>query len=798
MRSSHLSGASAESKGFDVKSYALRCLRYWYLFPASLLIFIGYAFYNVRYSVPTYSVSASLLVNDEYSSWGREYFLSGLELVSARNRLVNEIGVIKSFPLIRRTLDSLDFDISYYDLGRVKTTELYWNSPFKVVADASSFLRLQGRKCHLRILSPETYMLQYGPEDNPVEEILPFGKMVTIGEAHFKVLLTQKYREELFGDKHYFFVFNNLDFMAKSYQNRVRVEPETKESSVLILSITGNCIKKEIRFLNKLMQVYIEVGREKNSRIAISTMSFINDQLRVISDSLSYTENDMEQFQRSNMNLGFGGSALSVYTSLVDLENNRNQLQLTKQYYHYLRDYLQKNDNASGLVIPSTMQIGDQILTSLVGRLVQLYADKEQMMVDAKTTGDNVLLMPINRQIKSMKALLLENLENLESKTNIDLQNVEKKIADARSQVNQLPDAHREMVNIQRQYSLNNNLYTYLLNKKAEASLAKAADITNANVLEKASMLKVGRTGPNIAKIYTTNVLFGLAIPFLIVFCFMYFDTRIVEKKDIEAATSIPILGFVGHSKKRTNLVVIDNFKSLIAESFRSIRTGINYMAKGQSDLVLLITSSVSSEGKTFTAINLASLYAASGKRVVLVGADMRRPRIFQDFKLNNEKGLSNYLIGSMGLNEIVQHTGIQNLDIISAGPLPPNPAELLESGQFKQLMDELRSNYNIVIIDTPPMGLVTDALLITDLADVILFMIRFNYTKKPQLQHINEQITHYKVKNIGIIANDVSGSMMPYSSGYGYGYGWEGYYSDDEPKPKGLFSFWSRKKYVD
>jgi len=283
-------------------------------------------------------------------------------------------------------------------------------------------------------------------------------------------------------------------------------------------------------------------------------------------------------------------------------------------------------------------------------------------------------------------------------------------------------------------------------------------------------------------------------------FLLEYLNETIAGKKDLEKCTKIPILAIVGHNKKGNDLVVANHPKSLISESFRSMRTNINYMVEGKEKFCVLITSSVSAEGKTFCSINLASAFAILGKKTIILGADLRKPKIFQKFDLENNKGISNYLIGKADLNEIIQPSQYENVDIISAGPVPPNPSELISNKNMENLIAELRRLYDVIIIDTPPLVLVTDALLLTQYSDANLYIVRHNFTKRKQLSLVNEYYENNKIKNIGIVVNDLQQNKINYwgGDGFDFGYGYDySYYGEDNQRKKSVFGWLFRHKKV-
>jgi capsular exopolysaccharide synthesis family protein len=344
-----------------------------------------------------------------------------------------------------------------------------------------------------------------------------------------------------------------------------------------------------------------------------------------------------------------------------------------------------------------------------------------------------------------------------------------------------------------------------LLQKKQQAEIAKASNIAKASILDYANNLRVRQTSATSGSIYQKNIIISAVLGLLLIVLLEFINNKVVDKSDIESNTNIPILGYIGHNKKKNNLLLFSQPKSLISEAFRTIRTNIQYVSHKEGCKIVMITSSVGGEGKTFCSMNVASSYALLKKKTILIGADLRKPRIFDDFGVNNNVGLSTLLIGKASIAEATQKTDNEFLDLITSGPIPPNPSELLSSPEFNDLIEQLKTKYDQIILDTSPIGLVTDARILINMADVVLLIVRQKYTRIPNFTKITKELEAYHEK-CGIIINDIQEKRIGYGKysysygyGYGYGYGYEygygygsGYEEQNEAKKK---SFLKRKK---
>lgn len=772
-----------QNKNFELFiSYLTKGVKFWYIPLLFILIGGAIAFYKVRYFVPQFEASGRILVKDEYSSWGQEYFVKGLELVSSRNRLVNEIGIIKSFPLMERvTSKSPYFHISYYDIGNVKTIEIYKGSPFQIDIDSIKDYRIVGKRFFIKFDNAQNFYLSEDKEQNESSwRKLNFNTHFNLQGIKVKIVLNNK---AIIPEKLYAFVVNTPADIANILQKRIIVKPEDKESSVLILSISGYNSQKQIDLINTLIKEYIQYGLDKSNEIVYNTSAFIDGQLKVVLDSLISNEARLEYFKKNinadKIQLKYNDE---IIPKVYDLEKDRIMLEYKKNYYEYTINYLKNHDDSKGIVIPTVADVSiNDVLFKTLSNLMELYTERERLKTEVKES--NIIISNIEKQINVAKLVLIDNLRTRLDKVNFELQQINQQIKNYDNKLIQIPSAERTLVNIERTYRLYNDLYNYLLQKRAETSLAAASNVSKVEVLDWANNYRLNNLGINSSAEYRNNIIIALLLSFGIIFLLIYFNQKVQDKTDLEKFTQIPVVGIIGHNSKGNSLVALNNPKSVITESYRSLKTNISFMSEGKENLVVMLTSSVSGEGKSFTATNLASVYAMSGKKTVLVGADLRKPRLFQDFGLNNHKGLSNLLIHKATLNEVIQDTGFENLFLISSGPIPPNPAELLAGKNFLNLLEELKKQFEVVIIDTPPFGLVTDAVLLSKYADITLYIVRHNFTHVKQLEAINEYYINKKIGHLGLVINDYKASKIgygKYSYGYSYGYGY-GYYEEDK-----------------
>jgi len=767
-----------EDELIDIKALLSRAFQYWPLFALSLFLSLGYAYLYIRYyTEPYYNVFTTILIkpNEKISGFQE------IDLFRQDKKKANEIAILKSYEMAYKTLQQLEFNVSYFHKGQVRDMEIYNSTPFKVIVDTTFKKQAYNVPIAINFITSNDFKLTIGKSEE-IQQTFSFGEPVRLPNLSFTIV---KLDENIPVGNHYYFKLHNLANLGILYRNKLQVTNSGgKESSILELSSVGNNIQRECDYLNKLAEVYIQSGLEEKNRIASNTINFIDSQLASIASSLNNAETELESFRRNNKVMDISSAATSVFAKLDELEAQKAVLLLKDKYYHYILDYVSNNRDLSNVVAPSIMGIDDPLLNNLTLNLVEL--NREKSSLGRNTTGNNPFLNTLEIKIKNSKEALLENVKNIINGSRISLDDINKRIAKLEKEVRDLPKNERELVDIQRRFRLNDHLYNYLLEKKAEAGIAKASNIPDNRVVEYARNFNAYQVGPKTNMIYSNALIIGLSIPIAIIFLRTYFNNKIQSKKNIEEHTDIPVIGIVGHSDNLSNLAVFKSPKSGIAESFRSIRINLQYLAPDKEKKVICITSSISGEGKTFTSINLASIIAMSGKKTILIGADLRKPKIFEDFGLDNAKGLSTYLAGKHKLDQILFKTEVENLNIISAGPIPPNPGELILSNRLDALLDELKLQFDYVIIDTPPIGLVADGFVLMKYSDINLYIVRHKYTEIKLLDKINTFVEEGKIKNVSIIINDLYYKDSKYGYGYGYSYSY-GYEYDEQVKSHSL-----------
>lgn len=784
----------------DIREIIRKYASFWPWFLVSAFLCLSIAFVNNYSTIPIYQVKTSILVQQEKSMLDERFStLSSLGTENSSFQISNQVGILKSFSLAKRAIQRLNFRVSYYGKSNFNYRELYKSSPFLVLLDSAGSFPIN-IPVYVEITSPKDYEIT-AEADNGI--LYNFRSSTVTGSysnlklhqkgSIFKAFKspyitfklapnTQSDLRNYVGEKFYFIV-NDDNTLARNFRN-IDVKDE-KSSSILTISIQGSNILKSADYLNSLTQVYLEKGLEKKNQIAENTIRFIDSQLGNVGDSLYFSEKTLQDYRSSHNLVDVDLQVQQVFNSLENLKTQRAEIVVKIKYYDYLKEHLSESVDAKDLIAPSSLGIEDLVLNNLITELINQYGERAELVMNSKR--DNPYLTLNEGRIKDLQKSLMRNLENLTYAAKISLQDLDKRINEISATGNKLPEAQRNLIGFERKFKLNDALYTYLLTKRSETQISKASYLPDNEVIDAASPDEYIKVYPNTQRNYLIALILGLGLPMLILFLIDYFNNKIKGDEDIEKLTHFPILGHIIRSKELEKTVVVDHPMSLTAESIRAIRTNFQFVANEKVKNTILLTSSVKGEGKSFTSLNIALSLGLNNKKTILINFDLRRPKLHDYLNLTSEKGLSAYLSGNASLEEVIIPTGYDNVDVILAGVIPPNPMELIANDQTRDMFDELKKTYDYILIDSPPVGVVADAYLLIKYADVNIFITRQNYTLKKVFGQLMQSFEKRGISNVNIVLNDIRLDKRMgyyYSYGYVYNYGY-GYIDDNTPKRK-------------
>jgi capsular exopolysaccharide synthesis family protein len=765
----------------NIKAIILKLLSKWYYFLIAMFIVIPLAYAYLKFSPKQYQVRASLLLkNEEPNSMSSEQFLKGMELFTPKTELEDEIGILKSYTIIEQAMRELDFGVTYYTRKNFVTTERYSDTPFTIQLDSvvdqliylpiyierltSTTFKVTASGKEIGIYNLYTDKSEAVIEKVDVAEVGSVDKPIKNTNLSFTIKFNDQFR--LDNATEMFFVITPLNALVEDYQNKLKIEPISLESNIVELGLKGRVVEKEIKFLNKLMDVYLANELYKKNQLGLKTIQFIDNQLLGVSDTLRQVEGSLELFRSRNNILDINSTATNLTTNLDKIEEEKASLEVKLKYYTFLSKALKEEGKISEIVVPSALGLEDPLLNNLLLELSKLYQERTGYNYNAKE--NNPLIEIVDLKIKNARKTIQENVNNMIEVTSIALTDVKNRIFKIQKNLDALPRNERELVKIQRSFEFNDNVYNYLLEKRAEAGIAIASNSVQKTIVDRPYQMGSEHVSPNAKLIYLAALVLGLggAIGFIIIKDFL--NDNIITHEDIEQTTKIPFIGTITHGNKREQGAIIAHARSPIGESFRSLRVNLQYLTLGKNANVIGITSSRESEGKTYCAVNLAAAMAHSGRKTILVDTDMRRPQVAEYFQLKNKKGLSNFLIGDCSLKEIIQNTDNKGFDVIVSGPIPPNPIDLIGHSRMEELIVALKQNYSTIILDSPPLGYVSEYIILMKYTDANLYIIRSDYTHRNSLKKINKLYERKKINNVSIILNDVRTTKR---TGYGYGY---------------------------
>lgn len=788
---------------FDVKNYILKLVAYWYLFAISLIIGFTYSYFNNRFKVNNYASSTTMIMYDDLQS--TQAVVGGLQLFGKRKNFENEVGVLKSYSLNKIAISELDFSISYFKNESFKSDiDLYKNTPFIVIPDSGKYFS-NWIKFHIVFTSNNDFNISI--ENEETEQKLSFNQSFQSKYGSFKIIKNNKSNidfNSLKGNRYYFYK-NDFNGLVNNYRNRLHVDLRSSNSSILWLWIEGTVPRRIVDYLNKMSEVYLRQSLENKNRIVLNTIKFIDHQLEGVIDSLDLVENKLQVFKQNFKILDIGKEAEVLFEQLSSLQREKKIINIKQSFYEYLINNIEENGELTSSISPTFLGIKDPVLESLLKAHQKLLAEREILNYDVKKDLPNLDIL--NLRINAVQREINNHVKN--SMTNIDanLETIDKKISQADLELRKIPSVQRKIQNIQRNYKLNDNIYTFLLQRRTEAGITMASNSPGAKLLDEATVQNVILKTPKAGESRTKVIFICLLIPILIIVVKEFLNNKIIDKSDIEKKVTIPMLGSISRSIKDEPIPAFNRPKSPVAESFRLLKTNLQYLLVDKQNPVISVNSTISGEGKTFCAINLSILIASSNKKTLLIGLDLRKPKAHISFEHPNIIGLSSYLVDTYSIDDILFETQVPNLTFLPSGPIPPNPAELIESDRMFNLIKELKSSYDYIVVDTPPVAHVADSLIISKFTDAHIYVIRQNYSSKNVLGIAEELYTSKKMKNMGVLINDVNqsttfGLKYGYGFGYGYSYGYgyeegQGYYDDTGVKP-GIFKrvgIWFYKK---
>ena len=768
----------------NIQELLFRYLIHWPWFVVSIIICIACAWGYLRLTTPIYNITATVLIKDEKKGGGAnmssELEKMGLDgFVSSSNNVDNEIEVLRSKSLAREVVNNLGLFVTYMDEDEFPSKELYHTSPVLVSLTHQEADKLPGRMEINMILQPTGALgvqitvgeKEYRKQFDKLPAVFPTDEGTVAFFANNDTLSAVR-PENITKERHITAFINRPFSVSKGYINSLSIAPTSKTTSVVVISLENTNTRRGRDYINKLLEMYnINANNDKNE-VAQKTAEFIDERIGIISKELGSTEQDLENFKRSAGITDLSSEAQIALTGNAEYEKKRVENQTQINLVMDLQRYMKGNEYE---VLPSNIGLQDAASAGAIDRYNQMLVERKRLL--RTSTENNPTIINLDTSIRAMRTNVQATLDATLKGLQITKEDLAREASRYSRRINDAPTQERQFVSIARQQEIKSGLYLMLLQKREENAITLAATANNAKIIDEA-LADDNPISPKKTIVYLVALVLGVGLPVGVIYLIGLTKFKIEGRADVEKLTSLPVVGDIPLADEKTgSIAVFENQNNLMSETFRNVRTNLQFMLENGKN-VILVTSTISGEGKSFISANLAISLSLLGKKVVIVGLDIRKPGLNKVFNIpKKEHGITQYLTNTTAnLMDFVQPSDInKNLFILPGGTVPPNPTELLARGGLEKAIETLKANFDYVILDTAPVGMVTDTLLIGRVADLSVYVCRADYTHKAEFTLINELAENNKLPNLCIAVNGLDLNSRKY--GYYYGYGKYGKY---------------------
>lgn len=773
------SEGKSELWNLSLRDVFYKYVRFLPLFVLSVAFALLIAFLYLRYAVPVYSVGGTMLIRSEQQNTSRN---NELEMLMGGNKtanILNEIEVLKSSPLMKRVVEKLGLQFSYSAKGKIKTVNIYNQGPFLVKAlkinDSSAFFSL-----NIKFINEGQFTVN--DETKPYS----FGQVFSNGNGVFSLIrnpvavISKEYKVQ----------WTPTATIASQYAGAIKVNVKTPGTGILYVGMQTLNGKMGADIVNALMKEYALNSVEEKEETAVKTLEFIDDRLIEYKRKIDSVQAVLNDFEQRNNLIDSKAQSEKYFENLSEADKAINDETLKINVIELLNEYISATKNEFEKV-PTTLNVEDPTLITLVGEYNK-YQMTRQQLLDANVPPQNPLVIEAEQSIAKLRTSIQENLANIKHSIGSTIRVIRSRGDQSQAQLRLLPEKVKEQIEIQGQLERIGELYKFLQEEKEKQEISKASNISNSKIINEAVPATVP-IKPNKKAIRIMAILLGLGIPALILFATEMLSDKVSTRFDIERITQAPILGEIGHSYSDKVLIVSKTTRSMVAEQFRIIRSNLQYVLAKKEKTTIMVTSSFSGEGKSYVSTNMGAVLALTGKKTVILEFDIRKPKVLSGLGLPKGPGITNFLVGKAELSDLIRQVPEQeNLFVLGCGPVPPNPSELLLDPKVDEMFAWLQANFDVVLVDTAPVGMVSDAMTLGKYADCTLYLVRQGHTFKKQVALIDEFYQDNKLPKVSIIINDVKlkpgyGYYGYGRYGYGYGYGYGSYYEEETP-PRGFF----------
>lgn len=757
----HKALLNEEDDSIDYKRIFAQMYDKWLWFLLSAIICLLVAYIYTEYTAPKYQIYSRLLVNDDEKSGGLGKQSGAMMdlggLLGSSNSVDNEAEILKTRFLMEQVVRDLQLNIIYCSKVGIGMREMD-RVPFKLNI-INSVDTIQESKIELKYLAGNKIAVKSGD----------FSKEINWNET-FKVNgvgLLQLVRTPgtIAGDQEYIIKVQSVDKRVAELMKELTVTVANKQVTIIDLSLEYPLKKQGEQVLNTIIRKYVEGNLNDKNSIADSTYKFINERLSSIAGELGDVENKVEQFKQTNKLADMSEQSKLLVKNTGEYASELAKAETQVTVLSDLESYL-KDESKNKRVFPTSLLPSDIVFSDLLAQYNALLIERDKQLLSVKEGSP--FIQNIDDQIAGLRAGILANIQSTKNTYVLTRNKLRSQLNQVEGQIGGVPVIEKNYLKLARNQQIKQELYIFLMQKAEETAISKTSNISVAKVIDPPKAM-FEPISPKKLIVYLSALFAALLIPFGIIFASEYFITTIATKEDITRLTSVPIVGEISHNKTPDNMIVQNQGRSAISEQFRAIRTNLSFYTKKDQNNTILLTSSMSGEGKSFTSINLGIILASSGKKVLLMELDLRKPGLSAKLNIPNVNGFTNYITDeNVTVNSLIKPLQIDNLFFIPSGPLPPNPAETLLNDRTELLMTALKKDFDYIIVDAPPVGIIADAQTLSNFADVTLYLVRQKVTQKSNLSIVEDLYQSKKMKNIGIVVNDIVSKTY----GYGFNYG--------------------------
>lgn len=754
-----------EEDEIDLKEVFSTLKRYKWMILAFVLLFTIAAAAFAYFKPNVYQAESTVEISTEKKGVGSQEDILSMAIGGASTDVDTEIVIVQSLSLIQKAMASVDLTHHYFTTRHFKKTELYKSSPFEVGMKRGFGIHFElfpVDKRHYKLL------VEDAKDENRTEwsyeGIHTYGQEVKTPHFHLNVVKKGKMEEERYS----FYVLDTLKAARNVKSDHLSVSQVSKKASVISIKYSDNVALRATEFTNALAQAYVRQNIERKTREAELKLKFINRQLESISRALQQSALKLEEFKKDANTIDLSAKAQQLMEQMSKQETELGEVEISLKMLQALSEQIKSGKHLESISVGG-LNMQNSSLALMIKELQDAIIKYDAMREDYTEVYPDVV--KLRKTIRALKRNIIDRIQSLTANISERKRLLENSLAKQQKELNMLPANERAYSELQRHYMVNEKIYSYLLEKQSETEIIKASTVSQNMIIDRAYMPEKP-IKPKRKLIVLVGMILGLIVGIAVAFLRAYLDDRVRTEEDLAHYTSVPLFGVIPFIKKNVDkIAVFVSPKSAVAEAYRTLRTNLRFLVpkleEGQG-VIVAVTSTVGGEGKTTISTNLAGIVSLSGQRTIVLNLDMRKPTLHKKFDLPNQKGMSTLLSGHTELSEVIQHTVHENLDVITSGPIPPNPSELIQSKRTSEILLALRGMYDVIILDTPPVGLVTDARILMHEADINLYIVCSEYSKKEYFKLI-ERLKSENISGFGIVLNCVK----DIHGGYGYGYGY-------------------------